>query len=90
VTCWLEARILEQEEVAIARPWCGNDLSTATNQHAIIEELLEVVFSVWFAVRQYSKDQREKLMRWGQSRRLIRKLQASSGSTWLAVRSLHC
>jgi hypothetical protein len=62
----------------------------AMNEHATLEELLEVVFSMWFAVRQYSKDQREKLVKWGQSWRLIHKLQASSGSTWLAVRSLHC
>jgi hypothetical protein len=35
---------VEQEEMVIARQWCGKFLSAATNKHAIIEELLEAVF----------------------------------------------
>jgi hypothetical protein len=34
------------EEAAIARQWLSRHISAATNQHAAIAELLEVVFSV--------------------------------------------
>jgi hypothetical protein len=42
---------VEQDEAAIARQRLGKDVSVATNQYAIIEELLEEVFSVWSASR---------------------------------------
>jgi hypothetical protein len=50
---------VEKEEAAIARKRCGKNGPAATNQHATIEELFEAVFSVWYAPRLYSEDQRE-------------------------------
>jgi hypothetical protein len=61
---------MEQEESAIARQRRGKHVSTATNQHVIIEELSEAVFSVWSSPILYSEDQREKLLG-GQSRWLV-------------------
>jgi hypothetical protein len=37
---------VEQEEEAIVRQKHGKNISAETNQHARVEELLEVVFSV--------------------------------------------
>lgn len=42
----LKARLVEQEEEAIVRQKHGKNISAETNQHARVEELLEVVFSV--------------------------------------------
>jgi hypothetical protein len=53
---------MEQAEVAIAKQWHGKHVSTAVNQHATIEELLEAVFSMQSVPRLYSEDQWEKLV----------------------------
>jgi hypothetical protein len=42
---------MEQEKVAVVRQRQGKHVSAATNQHATIEELLEVVFSMRSAPR---------------------------------------
>jgi tellurite resistance protein len=39
-----------------ARQQHGKHVSVATNKHAAIEELLEVVFSIWSSPRLYSMD----------------------------------
>jgi hypothetical protein len=82
---------VEQEDAAIARQQRRKQVSAATNRHATIEELLEVVFSLWCMQRLYSEDQQEKLV----SRRsgsvvCICELQVRNGSLWLAMRNLHC
>jgi hypothetical protein len=59
VTRGLKAGTVKQEEVATATQWHGKHVSTAMNQKATIEELLEVVFSVWSALRLYSEDQQK-------------------------------
>jgi hypothetical protein len=50
----MEVKIAEQEQVAGARQWHGKHVSAAMNNHATIEELLEVVFSIWSMPRLYS------------------------------------
>jgi hypothetical protein len=62
VTCGLKAGTVKQEEAAIATQWHGKHVSTAMNLQATIKELLEVVFSVWSALRLYSEDQQQKLV----------------------------
>jgi hypothetical protein len=59
VTWWLKALIVEQEEAPIFRQWHSKHISAATIEHATIEELLEVVFSVQSMPRLYSEDQWE-------------------------------
>jgi hypothetical protein len=51
VTCGLKAGIVEQGEVATARQRHDKHVSTAMNQQATTEELLEAVFSVWSSLR---------------------------------------
>jgi hypothetical protein len=51
---------VEQEEAAIARQRRHKRVSTSTNKHATVEELLEMVFSIWSVLRLYSEDQPEK------------------------------
>jgi hypothetical protein len=45
--------------MAIARQWCDKHVSTAMNKHAAVEELLEVVFSMWYMLRLYNEHQLE-------------------------------
>jgi hypothetical protein len=58
VACWLKARIVEPSEMAVAREqlckqtpvarqWFGDHYVIAASQLATMEELLEVVFSMW-------------------------------------------
>jgi hypothetical protein len=57
----LKARIVEPEEMAVARQWLCKHVSRATkscghsNRYTKIEELLEAVFSVQFVVRSYEE-----------------------------------
>jgi hypothetical protein len=53
VTRWLEAGILEQEKVAVAKQWHSKHISVAADSGTI----LDVVFSVWSMPRLYNKDQ---------------------------------
>jgi hypothetical protein len=41
----------------IARQWLGKHVPAVTDIYAMIEKLLEAVFSVWFMLRLYNKDQ---------------------------------
>jgi hypothetical protein len=80
-----------EQEAATARQWRGIHVSEETNRHAKTKELLKVVFSALSAPRVYTKDQWEKL----NSRKLgsavsSHELEVSSGSSWLAVKNLHC
>jgi hypothetical protein len=77
VTCGLKAGTVKQEEVAIATQWHDKHVSTAMNQQATIEELLEVVFSVWSALRLYGEDQQQKLVSW-RSELAVRELWVAS------------
>jgi hypothetical protein len=47
--------------MAVDRQRISKHISAEMNQHATIEELLEVVFSVWSVLRPYNEDQQEKL-----------------------------
>jgi hypothetical protein len=38
---------MEQEEVAVTRQWPGKHVSSVTNRHTMIAELLEAAFAVW-------------------------------------------
>jgi hypothetical protein len=60
VTRQLKTRIGEGVEVVIARQQSGKHVSTVINQNTTTEELLEVVFSVWYMPKLYSEDQHEK------------------------------
>jgi hypothetical protein len=51
VTWRLKTRIVEQEERATTRQWRSKCVSAEMNQHTIIDELLEVVPSVWSVPR---------------------------------------
>jgi hypothetical protein len=51
--------MVEREEAAIARQRRCKHISAANIQHAIVDELLEAVFSVRSVPRLYSEDQRE-------------------------------
>jgi hypothetical protein len=42
---------VEPQETAIARQWLSKQIPAAMNTHAIIEELLDAVFSIWPMVR---------------------------------------
>jgi hypothetical protein len=53
---------MKQEEVAIATQWHGKHVSTAMNQLAETEELLEVWFSVWSTLRLHGENQQQKLV----------------------------
>lgn len=55
------ARIVEQEEVAIARQWCSKLVSIGTNWHATIEEIVRN--EVWSMPWLYNESQQEKLIR---------------------------
>jgi hypothetical protein len=91
VTQWPKAGIAEQEDAATDRQRHHKHISAETNRHATKEELLGVVFSVWFTPRLYTEDQREKLIsRKSESAFGSRELQVSSGSLWSAVRNVHC
>jgi hypothetical protein len=82
---------VEQEKTAIARQRSSKHVSAAMNQHAIQEELLEAVFSVWSILRLLSKGQWEKLV--GQrleSGVSSSQLLLNSDSSWLAVSYHHC
>jgi hypothetical protein len=46
-------------KATIARQGHDKHVSIAINQHATMEELLEVVFSVWSMLRLYSEAQRK-------------------------------
>jgi hypothetical protein len=48
---------LEQERTIIARHWLHKYVSAAKNKYATTAELMEVVFSVWFVLMQYMKNQ---------------------------------
>jgi hypothetical protein len=77
--------------VGSARQWHCKHVSTASNQDATIEELLEAAFYVQSMLRPYSKDQREKLVTQRSNLAVSsHELQVSSGSSLLAVRNLHC
>jgi hypothetical protein len=52
---------VEPEETVIARQWLGKHASVAKDMHATMEELLDVVFSMWSVPRLYN-DKREKLV----------------------------
>jgi hypothetical protein len=83
--------MVEQEGVVIARQQHGKHVSAAKNQHSTIEELLEVVFSVWSVPRLYSEDQWNKLViRRSELAVSSHELHVSSGSSWSAMRNLHC
>jgi hypothetical protein len=58
----MEARIADPETTSIARQQHGKHVSAVTNNHATIEELLEVVISMWFVLRLYKDNQREFLV----------------------------
>jgi hypothetical protein len=63
--------------VTVARQQLSKCISAAMNQHATIEELLEVVFSMQSLPRLYNEDQ--------QQLQFSHELQVSSGSSWLAM-----
>jgi hypothetical protein len=67
-----ERRNSGTKKAAIARRWCGEHISIATNKHATIEELLEAVFSVRSVPRASKRDQNPKLL-------------VNTCSWWLAV-----
>jgi hypothetical protein len=75
-----------KEEAATARQWGGKHVSTAANQYATTEELLEVVF-LCGPCRGYAARTNRKLC---ESEVSSYELQAGSGSSWLAVWSPHC
>lgn len=52
---------MEPEETAAARKRLEKHVSTATNMHATVEELLEAVFSMWSVPRLCSEGHWEKL-----------------------------
>jgi hypothetical protein len=56
---------VEQEHAAIARQQQSKHVSGATNQHMTIDELLELMFDVWSALRLYNEAQWEKLVSQG-------------------------
>jgi hypothetical protein len=90
VTWRLKAGIVKQE-AAIASQQHIKHVPAAVNQHATIEELLEVVFPVWSVLRLCSQDQQEKLDSWRSELAVSsRELLVSSGNSWLAMRNLHC
>jgi hypothetical protein len=47
---------VEPEEIAVATEQIGKNTSVATDTHATIEELLEVMFSMWSVLRPYTVD----------------------------------
>jgi hypothetical protein len=47
---------VESEETAISRQWPSKHAPVATDIHATMEELQEVVFSVWSMPKLYNKD----------------------------------
>lgn len=51
---------MELVEVAIARQWRGKNVSAATNEHAEVEEPLEVVSPTRYVPRLYKEDQEDK------------------------------
>jgi hypothetical protein len=53
----MEAVIADPEKASIARQWHGKYLSMITNNYAATDELLEVVFSMWFVPRVYKENQ---------------------------------
>lgn len=61
---WHDARggIAESEEAAIARQQLSKHAPTATDTHATVEGLLEMVSSVQSMLRLYSVDQWEQLV----------------------------
>jgi hypothetical protein len=48
---WLEAGLMKQIKMAIARQQCSKHISTAMNQHVMKEELLEAGFCMWPMLR---------------------------------------
>jgi hypothetical protein len=65
-----------QESTAVAMQRCDKHVSTATNQPATIEELSEVIFSVWSVLRIYIASSHE--------------FQVNSANSWLAIRNCVC
>jgi GTP1/Obg family GTP-binding protein len=53
----------KRKEAAIARQQHGKLISAAKNQHAMMEVLLEVVFSMLSLPRLYTEDQQQSLKR---------------------------
>lgn len=51
-----KGRIVESEETAISRQWPSKHAPVTTDTHATMEELEEVVFSVWSMPKLYNKD----------------------------------
>jgi ribosome-interacting GTPase 1 len=58
----MKAVIVQQEEAATVRQHHDKYVSTAMNQHATVEELLEAVFSVQSLLRLYNENHLEKLV----------------------------
>jgi hypothetical protein len=56
VTYRLKARSAEREETAVAKQGLGKQVSSARNNQAKIEELLEAMFSMWSVPRLYKGD----------------------------------
>jgi hypothetical protein len=59
VTWHPKVGIMEPEEMVFARQQLNKLMSTVTDTHAAIEELLEIMFSVWSLPRLYSEDTQE-------------------------------
>jgi hypothetical protein len=53
---------VEAGEMAFARQQLDKHMSTVTDTHAAVEELLEIMFSVWSLPRLYREDTQEKLV----------------------------
>jgi hypothetical protein len=51
-----KARIVESEETAVTRQRLGKHIPAATNTHATMEELLDMVFSVQSVLMLYNND----------------------------------
>jgi hypothetical protein len=48
--------ILWPEETSIARQWLGKQVSAVTDTQATIEELLGMMFSIWYMQRGYKEE----------------------------------
>jgi hypothetical protein len=63
IYCDMTAKICsETKRVAVARQRHGKYVSTAMNQRAATEDLLEAVFYAWSTSSLYNKNQQEKLV----------------------------
>jgi hypothetical protein len=82
---------VKQVEVVTARQWHGKHVSAPMDTDATTEE--DAVFSMRSVPRPNNKDQVQQEQQPSSrsvSQSVSHELQVSSGSSWLAIRNLHC